>query len=223
MVSPASIEEFCRRWGIAELALFGSLARGDFREDSDADVLVTFAPETGHSFPDRFAMTEELQKLFGREVDLVEQQLIVNPFRRHNILLDKRVLYPVEAAPADEIRDGEERFERDIGLVWDIVRTARQVREAIAGRSFEDYKADWILRAAVERLLITIGEASRAFSEPFRAAHPEIPWSGIISERNILVHQYTEIKDQEVWKIATLRVPKLLLELQPLLPLSPES
>jgi len=39
------IAEFCRRWKITELALFGSVLRDDFRPDSDVDVLVTFAPD----------------------------------------------------------------------------------------------------------------------------------------------------------------------------------
>jgi len=39
------IADFCRRWKITELALFGSVLREDFRADSDVDVLVTFAPD----------------------------------------------------------------------------------------------------------------------------------------------------------------------------------
>lgn len=40
-ISPGEIEEFCRRWQIAELALFGSILTDDFGPDSDIDVLVT--------------------------------------------------------------------------------------------------------------------------------------------------------------------------------------
>ena len=39
------IAAFCQRWQISELALFGSVLRGDFGPGSDIDVLVTFAPE----------------------------------------------------------------------------------------------------------------------------------------------------------------------------------
>jgi predicted nucleotidyltransferase len=38
-------------------------------------------------------MRDELREIFGREVDLVEKRLITNPFRRHEILKNKKVLY----------------------------------------------------------------------------------------------------------------------------------
>ncbi|MBM4043470.1 MAG: nucleotidyltransferase, partial [Planctomycetes bacterium] len=38
------IEAFCRKWRIAEVSLFGSVLRDDFRPDSDVDVLVAFEP-----------------------------------------------------------------------------------------------------------------------------------------------------------------------------------
>jgi predicted nucleotidyltransferase len=40
-----AIADFCRRWLIKELAIFGSALREDFQPDSDVDVLVEFAPE----------------------------------------------------------------------------------------------------------------------------------------------------------------------------------
>ena len=63
------IVEFCKRHRIRKLALFGSVLRDDFREDSDIDVLVEFEPGTavGLSF---FAMERELSALLGRKVDL---------------------------------------------------------------------------------------------------------------------------------------------------------
>ena len=87
------IEEFCRRWKIKEFALFGSVLREDFRPDSDIDVLVSFAPDGGITFDNRVEMLDELAEIFGREVDLVEKGAIRNPFRRHEILTTKEVVY----------------------------------------------------------------------------------------------------------------------------------
>ncbi|MBM4041616.1 MAG: nucleotidyltransferase family protein [Planctomycetes bacterium] len=87
------IAAFCRKWGIAEFALFGSVLREDFGPDSDVDVLVTFAPGRGIGFDNRVEILDELQAIFGREADLVEKDCIRNPFRRRAILNSAEVLY----------------------------------------------------------------------------------------------------------------------------------
>ena len=92
-ISPQEIEEFCRRWQVAELALFGSILTDDFGPDSDIDILVTFADEASWSIFDLASMQEELEQLFGRPVDLIEKDAIRNPFRRHHILANKRDIY----------------------------------------------------------------------------------------------------------------------------------
>lgn len=87
------VEAFCRKWRIREFALFGSVLRDDFRPDSDIDVLVTFEEGARHSLFDLVDMKAELEAIFGREVDLVQKDLIDNPFRRHHILANHRVVY----------------------------------------------------------------------------------------------------------------------------------
>lgn len=59
------VAEFCRRWRITELALFGSALRDDFRPDSDLDMLVTFAPGAPRRIGDLMEMKEELEAIFG--------------------------------------------------------------------------------------------------------------------------------------------------------------
>ncbi|HEY2736803.1 MAG TPA: nucleotidyltransferase family protein [Thermoanaerobaculia bacterium] len=92
-VPTEKIDAFCRKWGIRELALFGSVLREDFSPQSDVDVLVAFAPEAQRSLFDLVEMKDELAGLFGREADLVSQRGLRNPFRRHEILNTRRVLY----------------------------------------------------------------------------------------------------------------------------------
>ena len=92
-IPKAKIEDFCRRWKIKEFALFGSVLREDFRPDSDIDVLVSFAPDGGITFDNRLEMLDELAEIFGRQVDLVEKDTIRNPFRRHDILTTREVVY----------------------------------------------------------------------------------------------------------------------------------
>jgi uncharacterized protein len=92
-IDPDQIADFCRRWKITELALFGSVLREDFRPDSDVDVLVTFEPGAPWTLWDLSRMRIELEAIFGREVDLVEKKALRNPFRRQAILANQRVVY----------------------------------------------------------------------------------------------------------------------------------
>lgn len=88
--------EFCRRWKITELALFGSVLRDDFRPDSDVDVLVTFAPDAQWSLFDHVDMEDELRQILGRSVDLVNRRGIErsrNQHRRRAILESAQVVH----------------------------------------------------------------------------------------------------------------------------------
>lgn len=85
------ISEFCRRHQIRKLALFGSVLRDDFCEDSDIDVLVEFEPGTavGLNF---FTMERELSLLLGRKVDLNTPGFL-GKYLRDKILSEAEVQY----------------------------------------------------------------------------------------------------------------------------------
>lgn len=92
-VSISEIADFCQRWNIVKLALFGSVLREDFRSDSDVDVLVVYDGKLRLRLSDVLDMQEELEGKFGRVVDLVEKNQIQNPYRLANILKTHRVIY----------------------------------------------------------------------------------------------------------------------------------
>ena len=92
-IDTGRIAEFCRRWKIQEFSLFGSVLRNDFRPDSDVDVLVTFTSDAPWSLFDLVTMRDQLRQIFGREVDLVEEAALRNPFRRHSILANREVIF----------------------------------------------------------------------------------------------------------------------------------
>lgn len=87
------LADFCRKWKVRELSLFGSVLREDFREDSDVDVMVVFNPDAPWSYWEWPDMTDELRTIFGRKIDLVEKRSITNPFRRHHIMNHHEVVY----------------------------------------------------------------------------------------------------------------------------------
>ena len=90
------LEEFCRRWSITELSLFGSVLREDFRPESDVDMLVSFSENVHYSLLDMVRMQNELGLIFGREVDLVERTAVEqsrNYIRRKNVLSTVKEIY----------------------------------------------------------------------------------------------------------------------------------
>jgi len=87
------IRDFCRKWKVREFSLFGSVLRSDFGPESDVDVLVLLADDAPWDLFDWVDMIEELKGIYGRPVDLVEKSAITNPFRRHNILQNRKVIY----------------------------------------------------------------------------------------------------------------------------------
>jgi predicted nucleotidyltransferase len=86
------IEDFCRRWNVAEFALFGSVVGEDFGDASDVDVLVTFAPDARVGLITLSKMERELSAIFAREVDLVTKGGL-KPLIRDEVLSQAEVLY----------------------------------------------------------------------------------------------------------------------------------
>lgn len=87
-----TLAEFCQKYHIKRLAIFGSALRDDFRSDSDIDVLVEFQP--GH-VPglDFIAIERELSGLLqGRRVDMVTPKFL-SPRLRSQILASAEPLY----------------------------------------------------------------------------------------------------------------------------------
>jgi hypothetical protein len=96
-----AIQQFCRRWKIRELALFGSVLRSDFRPDSDVDVLVTFHDGAEWGLLDHMQMQQELATLLHRPIDLVSKRALersANWVRREAILNTAQVLVLTDEA-----------------------------------------------------------------------------------------------------------------------------
>lgn len=112
---------------------------------------------------------------------------------------------------------------RDGAWLLDMLTAAKAVTLFVAGRTYKHYSSDLMLRSAVERQVEIIGEAARGISEPFRSAHPEIPWRPIMAQRHRLSREYGEIDDQLIWRVATVHIPLLIPQLEPLVPASDAS
>ncbi len=90
------IAEFCQRWKIAKLELFGSALREDFGPDSDVDFLVTYEPDAKRGLFEHVRMENELKEIMGRDVDLITRSAVEksrNWLRRKSILQNVEEVY----------------------------------------------------------------------------------------------------------------------------------
>ncbi len=84
------LEPICERYGVASLFVFGSVAKGEDRPDSDVDMLVSFRkPE---SLLTLIALERELSEALGRKVDLLTEEGL-SPLIRDHVMRERQVLY----------------------------------------------------------------------------------------------------------------------------------
>ncbi len=86
-IAEKQIADFCKRWHITEIALFGSVLRNDL------DVLVTFSPEADWSLLEHIQMEQELTDILGRKVELLSKRAVE---RSHNRMLRLEILNTAE-------------------------------------------------------------------------------------------------------------------------------
>jgi uncharacterized protein with HEPN domain len=99
-----------------------------------------------------------------------------------------------------------------------MLQAARELQSFVKGRLRDDLDEDRMFRLAAERAIEIIGVAASRVSEDFRTAHPEVPWQGVIGQRNVIAHEYGEIIVDRLWVVATQHIPELIALLEPLIP-----
>jgi len=206
----AELRELCRRFGVQRLDLFGSAATGRFDPArSDLDFLVAFGPASIGKRDLQFL--GELEKLFGREVDLINEAELQNPYLRRQIEAERRTLFPVVM-----ISNQAATF------LWDARRAAERILRFSAGRSIDDYLDDEMLRSAVERQFEIIGEAFSGLQRVDASIAARVPdLRQIIGFRNVLIHGYATVNDRTVWDVVQDDLPRLLTILTQLLDAAP--
>jgi uncharacterized protein with HEPN domain len=107
---------------------------------------------------------------------------------------------------------------RDDARLLDMLLAARELAKFTEGVSFEAFERNRLLQHAVVRLIEIIGEAARNVSTDFKAAHPEIPWSGIVGIRNRLIHEYFRVAPDKVWEVVEKDMAALIALIEPLVP-----
>ncbi len=105
---------------------------------------------------------------------------------------------------------------QDMARLWDMLDAARAAVQFTQNRRFQDFLENRMLRNAVERNLEIIGEAARCVSQPFRDSFTDIPWRAIIALRNVLAHEYGEIRYERLWSLCTHQLAVLIQQLEDL-------
>ena len=107
--------------------------------------------------------------------------------------------------------------DRDLALLWDLRKFARQAHEMVKRIAFERLDEDPIRKLALERALEVLGEAARRVSAEFQGQAPQIGWRDLVGQRNVLAHDYGKINHQRLYDSTRRIVPLLLAELDRIL------
>lgn len=197
----------CRRHGISRLSLFGSAARGDFdRLHSDLDFLAVFSPSVMERLSlAYFDALRDLEQLFGRPIDLVTPSSIDNPFFLEQVEREEVVL--CETVGGSLVRNTAKKS------LYDAISALAAIGRFVHAKSIDQYLADEILQAAVERKLELVGEALTQATK----ADPSLSISNlrqIVGMRIVLAHRYGTVDHRIVWNVAVAHAPALKAELE---------
>jgi uncharacterized protein with HEPN domain len=102
--------------------------------------------------------------------------------------------------------------------LWDARHAAERIARFTAGRGYDDYLVDEMLRSAVERQFEIVGEALaglRRIAPDLAAGIPDLP--RVVAFRNVLIHGYATVDDRLVWGVVEGGLPRLLTLLTRLL------
>lgn len=83
------------------------------------------------------------------------------------------------------------------------------IATALAGKTLEEFRSDWLLKHGVQRGIEIISEAARRLPDSLLQDHPDIPWRKIKAIGNILRHEYHAIQDEVIWDVAQSRLQPL--------------
>ncbi|MFQ6018720.1 MAG: HepT-like ribonuclease domain-containing protein [Kiloniellaceae bacterium] len=191
-----------RARGVTRLAIFGSTARGEAGPESDIDVLVDIDEDLKFSLIDLAGLRLYLCDLLDREVELAQRKGL-KPFLRDNILAEAVEIFPRFDGRPSRSKGMPMRRRSPRQRLQDVMDAIKAIEASLADRSLDDYRADEMLRAATERRIEIISEASYPLPDALKDKHADIPWRQVADIGNILRHGY-EIIDQEiVWNVAT--------------------
>jgi uncharacterized protein with HEPN domain len=107
---------------------------------------------------------------------------------------------------------------RDEIRLRDMLDAARTAQEFMEGKDRTHLSSDKMLKFALVRAIEIVGEAASQVSQQTRATLTQIEWKPIIGMRNRVIHDYGSINLTTVWEVVNFDIPKLIAELEKILP-----
>lgn len=91
---------------------------------------------------------------------------------------------------------------RDRGRLEDILKYGQNVEQIVKDITFQEFVDDLRIYFSTMKNIEIIGEAASMLTRHFREVHDELPWRQIAGMRNILVHGYSQVSDEDLWQTA---------------------
>lgn len=95
---------------------------------------------------------------------------------------------------------------------------ARKAAGKVEGKRRAEYDANEDLRMVVAHLVQSVGEAAAHVSASTRESHPEVAWKRITGIRHRIVHDYMHVDYDVLWEVATRDLPRLIAQLEGIVP-----
>jgi len=105
----------------------------------------------------------------------------------------------------------------DRSRLYDMLHAARIAKAFVETTDRETVVNDVVLQSGLAKLIQDIGEAANRVTSEVQARHSHIPWRDMIDMRNHLVHVYTDIDLDVLWKTAVEDLPPLISQLETIL------
>ncbi len=201
--------ELRERFGVTELALFGSTVRNEARPDSDVDILADFVGECDWTMLD--AAKQFLEQILNHSVDLVSRPRLYEKVRpwveREELPVFNPPTHWSLPVPLDK------RWDMYVDDMLEFCSLSLEFTESFDLDALVEDRRSYM---ATLQALQTIGEAANKIPREIHDQHPEIPWVDIINARNWIAHGYDAVEPSEIWKMVTVSVPQLLPQLRAL-------
>lgn len=98
-----------------------------------------------------------------------------------------------------------------------IADTIRNIEQLNAGITEEEFNSSLRDQLAIGMCFAILGEAASKLNKGLRENNPDIPWSGIIGMRHVLVHDYMKISQSRIWDAVKTDIPVLKEQVQKIL------